>query len=185
VPVEHDVGRLDVAVDMLLPVDEVERLGDLEQPAAQQARRHRPELAGRPGHHPVLQAPAPEVLHHHVRLPGQRPRVDHLHDMGMAQPHQRPDLAREAIQELRARRGIIAWAGELQDDVSLQVAIMGEVNTPHVPLTYTPQHPVAALGDFHSHPVAAPGCHGSNPLVEFRLREMAVDHRHPIRGRLS
>jgi hypothetical protein len=74
------------------------------------------------------------VLHHDERPPLVTAGVDDLDDVRMAQADQRPRLAGEPFEKLRALRRAPGGHGELDDDVCAQVVVAGEVDLAHVPL---------------------------------------------------
>jgi len=163
VAIEEDVGRLDVAMDVVLGMNEIERPGNVRQPVAQGAQRHRLELAAGPRGDPILEAAAGKILHDDKRQIPEFSDVDDLDDMRMTERHQRPNLGAEAVEEGAIVRPLIAGDGELENHVGIQVTVKGTVDVPHASLTDPAQDLVAPLGDLLSDPFAVVGFHLERP----------------------
>ncbi len=61
-------------------------------------------------------------------------RVKNLDDVGMTQVNERADLAGEAIEKVGADRRFIGCERELDDHIGFEVAITGQIHTPHASL---------------------------------------------------
>ena len=93
--VEEDVRRLDVAVDVVLVVDEVERPRYVQQPAVERTGRHRGGLTVGARLEPRPQASAPEIRHDDVRIPFELTDIDDPDNVRVAEPDERADLPLE------------------------------------------------------------------------------------------
>src|SRR5205085_2445588 len=81
---------------------------------------------------------------------------------------ERADLAGEPIEELRTRGGLVLGHRELQDDVGVQVAIVGQVDLAHAPLADASQDAIPPLRDLQPDPLATVTGHDFAPRIATR-----------------
>ena len=140
-------------MEIVLAVEEVERLGHVHQPAAERAGGNGP--GSPPGRviHAVPQAPSREILHDHVGTPVFRPHVEDLEDVRVAQVHQRADLEVESLEKTRPGVVRVLDYGTLDHDIGLQVTIVGAIDLSHAPGAELRQDLVPASGDPTTDPI--------------------------------
>ena len=120
---EDDVGRLDVAVDDVLPV----RVRQAGQRLAND--RERPRRRQWPGVEELAQRPAAHVVHHQKRRAVLHAEIDHRHAMRVGQPPHRPGLVLEAAKDVPPTGE--AGMQELDGDGPAEVQPFGTVDHPH------------------------------------------------------
>ena len=125
--IDHDIGRLDVALDDARLVREVERIEQLGHEA-----EYRREVERVLGVEVVLELLALDVLHHDVREIAFGAEVVHLHDMGMIEPRYGAHFALEAHRIL-ARGGPVERARKdgLDRDPAVQGGVQAVVDQAH------------------------------------------------------
>ena len=146
-------------------MDEVECLGDVEQPVRSERGGIGLTLAARARVDRSLRLPPAEILHHDERMPLELADVDDLDDMGMAELDQRANLARESI-EKSAPRSLVGRDREFEHDVGFEMMIGGEVDLPHAPLADPTEDLVPPIRDLPADPVVIVGSHDVEPLNE-------------------
>ncbi len=151
--IEEDVVGLDVPVEVILRVDEVERLGHVHQPVPERRERHRPAFPLGARLHPVLEAPPGEILHHHVGMTVVGPDVDDPDNVRVAQVDQRADLQIKSLQEHQPGLLRVGWQRTLDHDLGFQVAVIGQVDLPHAASPDPIEDLVPAVGHLQPDPV--------------------------------
>ncbi len=128
--VDHDVGRLDVAMDDARLVREFERIQQLGHQA-----ENRAEVVPLVGVEVVLELLALDVLHHDVREIALGSEVVHLHDVAVVEPRDGAHFTLEAHGN-HARGFLIELAGEdgLDRHPAAQVRVEAVVHQTHRPL---------------------------------------------------
>jgi hypothetical protein len=133
--VDHEIGRLDVAVDDARLVREVERVEQLQHEA--EDRRQVERVLGV---EVVLELLALDVLHHDVRELAFGAEVVHLHDMGMVEPRHGAHFALEA-HGIVARGRLVDRARQdgLDRDPAVEARVQSVVDQSHGAF---PEHPL-------------------------------------------
>ena len=120
---EHDVARLEIAMDDAEAVRGVERAGDVDRHAERLAQRQRP-ARDRVGERLPF-----EVLHDQVVDAVLMADVVERADVRMVQPRDRARLAVEALAQLRARGEMRGQ--DLDGDVAVETRVAGAIDLAH------------------------------------------------------
>ncbi len=137
--VEHDIGRLDVAVNDAAAVRVAECRAHLLHDGLHHRDRERADFAD-----DAVERPALDELHHEVqRLPGFLDRVDR-DDVRVAQRSRRARLTLEALGHSFAAEQV--GAHHLDGDLTIERDVVGEVHRRHPALAEQPHHLEFAKG---------------------------------------
>jgi hypothetical protein len=156
--VEEDVTRLDIPVDVVLPVDEVQSGRHFPQPDAQLLNRRGPRPAVGPSLMTILQAAAAEVLQDGEGNIVVLADIGNLDDMGMDKAHQRADFVQEAAgKPFVDEHGL---PGDFNDCITVEVMVTGAVDIGHAALAQHFLNDVAAVGKNLVDPISGVRYHG-------------------------
>ena len=159
-PIEEDVRRLDITVNMTSARARNRvpwRFPSASLVATAATSGRPPALATA---HPVFEAPTGEVLHHHERMALYLTGVQNLDDVGMAEPDQRAHLSLEPARKLTSRC-LLIHDRELHHHIGFKATIRREINPPHASLTDRADDS-SSFSNLQSNPVVASGCHGTD-----------------------
>ena len=135
---QHDVRRLEVAVDDVGGVRRLERAGDLRGDQQRPFEVQRPVAVDQ-----LLEVRAVEVLHHEVeRAVGRRARIGDVDDVGVADLRRRARLAPKSFDQVGA--GVEAGVQHLDRDAPPDVDVVRLVDAAHRAFAAQPAHVVTA-----------------------------------------
>jgi hypothetical protein len=160
-------------MEIVLAVNEIERLRHVKEPVDERAQRERPRNATGPGLHPIAETSPGEILQYEVRVSILGTHIDDLNDVGVTQVDQGANLEVEPAQECWAKLFDARCQRALDHDLGLEMTIEGTVRVPHAADADTLLYQETTPGKLPANPVILSPCifwrrlHGTLTLLNY------------------